>query len=64
MESVKICPRCSSAEVLRKGFRKLKAGKVRVFKCKKCGRKFTPKPHDETQDHPTCVNVSGSGQTP
>jgi transposase-like protein len=67
MENVKICPRCSSPEVSGKGFRKLKAGKVRVFKCKKCGRKFTPQPHDETLNHPIVtayVNEPGSGQTP
>lgn len=67
MESVNICPRCSSPEVSGKGFRKLKAGKVRVFKCKKCGRKFTPQPHDETPNKlivTACVNESGSGQTP
>lgn len=67
MESVKICPRCSSPEVSGKGFRKLKAGKIRVFKCKKCGRKFTPQPHDETQNNlivAACINGSDSGQTP
>jgi ribosomal protein L37AE/L43A len=71
MENVKICPRCSSPEVSGKGFRKLKAGKVRVFKCKKCGRKFTPRAHDKIPGHPAAmgslpssVNESGSGQTP
>lgn len=67
MVNVNICPRCSSPEVSGKGFRKLKAGKVRVFKCKKCGRKFTLQPHTETLNHPivtACVNELGSGQTP
>lgn len=71
MDGVKICPRCSSSEVSSKGFRKLKVGKVRVFKCKKCDRKFTPQPHDEAPNDPvvteslaSCVNESGSGQTP
>jgi uncharacterized Zn finger protein len=71
MESVKICPRCSSHEVRSKGFRKLKTGKVRVFRCKKCGRKFTPQPHDKIPNLPAAmgslppfVNESGSSQTP
>ena len=54
MESVKICPRCSSPEASSKGYRKLKVGKVRVFKCKKCGRKFTPQPHDKTPIQSGC----------
>jgi uncharacterized Zn finger protein len=71
MENVKICPRCSSTEVSSKGFRQLKIGKVRVFRCKKCGRKFTPQPHDKIPNHPivaerppSSVNESGSGRTP
>ncbi len=35
------CPNCSSKETTWKGYRKLKDGKARLRKCKKCGRKST-----------------------
>jgi len=41
MERPYKCPNCSSKETTWKGYRKLKDGKVRLRKCKKCGRNFT-----------------------
>jgi len=35
------CPKCSSTHTSWKGYRILKTGKVRLRKCKQCGRKFT-----------------------
>ena len=41
------CPRCSSTETTWKGYRRLKEGKVRLRKCKSCGRKFTSRHTEE-----------------
>jgi transcriptional regulator NrdR family protein len=35
------CPYCRSTQTTWKGYRKLVKGRVRLRKCKKCGRKYT-----------------------
>jgi len=37
------CPYCKSSQTTWKGYRQLVKGRVRLRRCKKCGRKFTPK---------------------
>ena len=37
------CPYCRSAQTTWKGYRQLVKGRVRLRKCKNCGRKFTPR---------------------
>jgi len=38
------CPYCGASENVSKGVRRTKSmGDRRIFRCKKCGRKFTPK---------------------
>lgn len=37
------CQSCGSNQLIRKGFRKTKTlGKRQIWRCKACGRKFTP----------------------
>ncbi len=38
------CPYCGASDNVSKGVRRTKGmGDRRIFRCKKCGRKFTPK---------------------
>ena len=38
------CPYCGASDNVSKGVRRTKMmGDRRIFRCKKCGRKFTPK---------------------
>jgi transcriptional regulator NrdR family protein len=37
------CPYCRGSQTIWKGYRPLKAGKVRLRQCTSCGRKFTSK---------------------
>ena len=40
----RVCPHCHSSATARKGRRKTKTQGVRqIFRCKDCGRRFTPK---------------------
>jgi transposase-like protein len=48
MDDFKQCPECGSAEVLRKGYRKLREGKSQILKCKACGRKFSIRPDNQS----------------
>ena len=42
------CPYCRSIQTTWKGYRVLAKGRVRLRKCKQCGRKFTPKVYEKT----------------
>ena len=38
---LKLCKYCDSGNIIKKGFKHNKSGKVQLFKCKDCKRKFT-----------------------
>ena len=55
------CPYCSSTETIWKGYRLVKAGRVRLRKCKSCSRKFTTRKffqEGEMDDSPSLEAVS------
>lgn len=40
-----MCPFCGSVDLRRKGWRKLKGGRLkRIYKCRSCGKRFVEKP--------------------
>jgi transcriptional regulator NrdR family protein len=41
------CPNCSSTQTIWKGYRIVRAGRVRLRRCKDCGRKFTSRRFEE-----------------
>ena len=48
------CPYCKSTETVSKGVRKTKTmGARRIRRCRKCGRKFTPRYQRPVEDAPT-----------
>jgi transcriptional regulator NrdR family protein len=49
------CPHCHGSQTIWKGYRPLKAGKVRLRQCTSCWRKFTSK----QQIHGTAPEQSG-----
>ena len=54
------CPYCSSTETIWKGYRLVKAGRVRLRKCRSCNRKFTTRKffQEGPMDHPTDLKTS------
>ena len=38
---IKVCKFCDSGNIIKKGFKNNKSGKIQLFKCKDCKRKFT-----------------------
>jgi len=41
MEKIFKCPYCRSTQTTWKGYRALAKGRVRLRRCRKCGRKYT-----------------------
>jgi len=44
------CPYCARTNTIWKGWRRLADGKVRLRKCRACGRKFTTKHREPTNE--------------
>jgi len=45
MKKINTCPFCKGTKIIKKGFRKKKHEKIRVYYCKHCQKKFTPAIH-------------------
>lgn len=57
------CPHCGASENVSKGVRRTKTmGNRRLFRCKQCGRKFTPKHQQPQEAETTAAASSGTPQ--
>jgi len=58
------CPYCEASDNVSKGVRRTKTmGDRRIFRCRKCGRKFTPK-HQQAADVGPAGNESTGQEAP
>jgi len=56
------CPNCSSTRTIWKGYRIVRAGRVRLRRCKDCGRKFTSRRFEEEAPE-SCATTEDGGET-
>lgn len=59
------CPYCNATRSVAKGFRCNKSGKVRLRRCKECGRRWTVGPSLETEiaEIPQATGGEGAGDS-
>ena len=57
------CPNCSSTRTIWKGYRIVRAGRVRLRRCKDCGRKFTSRRFEEEAPELTTTPEDGFENT-